>query len=242
MGMAYASACLQDELSLFNNVAGLASLKHPTSAVAYDVKPKLKGANRNAITIALPIKLGVVGVGALRFGDELYNEQIFSAGFSNQLGLASLGATLNYLQYNAQGFGTKSVLTLNAGGIATLSKIISIGAYVLNINQPLLSEIESEHVPTRLTLGVGITPTEKVQLSTELTKEVDQVATFKTGMEYQATKKFYTRTGFSLYPNNIFVGIGFMQSKLSIDYAYQYALTGLGDSHQASLAYKWKAK
>lgn len=241
-GMAYASACLQDEWSLFNNVAGQASLKQIIAASTYDAKPKLEGANRSAIVFAIPTNIGVVGAGALRFGDALYNEQLLSVSFSNQLGLASLGVTLNYLQYTAQGFGTKSVLTVSAGGIAALSKSVSIGAYVLNINQPLLSEIEGEKVPTRLSLGLSLSPTEKVQLCSELSKELDHAATFKTGMEYKATKKFHTRTGFSLYPNNIFIGIGFIQSKLSIDYAYQYALTGLGESHQASLAYKWKRK
>jgi hypothetical protein len=240
--IAYASACLQDEWSLFNNVAGQASLKHIIAASTYDAKPKLEGANRSAFVFAIPTNIGVVGAGALRFGDALYNEQLLSISFSNQLGLASLGATLNYLQYTAQGFGTKSVMTVSAGGIAALSNTVSIGAYVLNINQPLLSEIEGEKVPTRLSLGLGITPGDKVQLSSELSKEIDHEATFKTGMEYKATKKFHARTGFSLYPNNIFFGIGFIQSKLSIDYAYQYALTGLGDSHQASLAYKWKKK
>lgn len=241
-GMAYTSACLQDEWSLFNNVAGFASLKQVVAASAYNVKPKLEGADRSAITFVFPTKIGVVGAGVLRFGDALYNEQLLAVGFSNQLGLASLGVTLNYLQYTAQGFGTKSVLTVSAGGIAALSKSVSIGAYVLNINQPLLSEIEGEKVPTRLNLGIGITPTEKVQFSSELSKEIDHEVTFKTGMEYKATKKFYTRTGFSLYPNNIFIGIGFIQNKLSIDYAYQYALTGLDESHQASVAYKWKRK
>jgi hypothetical protein len=240
--MAYASSCIQDEWSLFNNVAGLASLKQAIVTSAYDAKPRLEGANRSAVAIVFPTKIGVLGAGALHFGDKLYNEQLLLVGFSNQLGLASLGATINYIQYTALGFGTKTILTISAGGIAELSKSVSIGAYILNINQPLLSEIEDEKVPTRLSLGIGITPTEKVLLNTELSKEIDHNATFKTGMEYKATKKFSTRTGFSLYPNNIFFGIGFSQSKLSINYAYQYALTGLGESHQASLAYKWKER
>lgn len=241
-GIAYASACSKDEWSLFNNVAGLASIEQAVATSTYDAKPRLVGANRSALALALPTKLFVIGFGALRFGDDLYNEQLLSIGISNQLGLASLGATLNYLQYNAQGFGNKSILSVSAGGIASLSKSVAIGAYVLNINQPLLSELDGEKVPTTLSLGIGFTPTEKVQLSTELSKEIDHDTTFKTGMEYKANKKFFARTGFSLYPDNIFIGIGFAQSRLSLDYSYQYALKGLGESHQASLAYKWKKK
>lgn len=241
-GMAYASSCLHDEWGLFNNVAGLSKLKQAIASSTYDAKPKLEGANRAALVFALPTKPGVVAVGAFRFGDVLYNEQLITVGFSNQLGLASLGVSINYLQYTAQGFGKKSVLTASAGGIAALSKSISIGAYIFNINQPSLSEIDNEKVPTRLNLGVGINPTEKVNLICELSKEIDHVTTFKTGIEYKASKKFVTRTGFSLYPNHLYCGIGFIQSKLSIDYAYQYAFVGIGDSHQATLSYKWKAK
>lgn len=241
-GMAYTSACLKDEWSLFNNMAGLASIKQAVATSTYDAKPRLEGANRSALALAFPTKIVVVGVGALHFGDDLYNEQVLSLGLSNQLGLASLGLTLNYLQYSALGFGTKSMLTVSAGGIASLSENFTIGAYVNNINQPVLSELDGEKVPTTLSLGIGFNPTEKVQLSTEVSKEIDNDTTFKTGMEYKATKKFFARTGFSLYPNNIFFGVGFAQHKLSIDYAYEYALTGLGESHQASVAYKWRKK
>jgi hypothetical protein len=241
-GLAYASATLQDEWSIYNNVAGLASVTQTIVASSVEVKPKLQGANRSAFALTIPTSLGTLGAGAFRFGDELYHEQLVNIGFSNQLGIASLGASLNYIQYNAQGFGTIHLLTFSAGGIANLSKSVSIGASIHNINQPVLSEVDDEKVPTRLSFGLGITPTEKVKLCTELSKEVDQLATFKTGIEYKATKKFYWRTGFSLYPNQFFAGIGFAQSRLSIDYAYQYAFTGLGDSHQASLGYKWKGK
>lgn len=237
-GMGYTSSCLQDEWSLFNNVAGLSGIKSVVLGAAYDAKPQLQAANRSAFVANLPVKIGTAGLGFFRFGDELYNEQKLSAGFGNKFGLASLGATVNYIQYNATGFGTKGVVTVSFGGIAELTKQISIGAHVQNINQPKLTENDEERIPTILTAGVAFTASEKVVFITEIQKDLDYALTYKTGLEYKPSKKFAARTGFNLKPNALFLGLGFTNTRLLIDYALQYVPTTLGLSHQASVGYK----
>lgn len=240
-GMGYTSTCLQDEWSLFNNVGGLSGIKSPLVAAAYDAKPQLQAANRAAVVGNMPTKVGVAALGIFRFGDDLYSEQKISVGFGNKFGLASLGASVNYIQYSATGFGTKGVVTLNFGGIAELTKQISIGAHIQNINQPKLTENGEEQVPTLLAAGVGFTPSDKVFFTGEIQKDLDHEATFKTGLEYKPAKKFAARTGFNLKPNALFLGIGFINTRLLIDYAYQYVPASLGSSHQASVCYKLKS-
>jgi hypothetical protein len=241
-GMGYASSCLQDEWSLFNNTAGLSHLQKSVFATSYDARPQLQGANRMAFLLAVPTTYGTGALGVFRFGDDVYNEQKISLGFSNRLGLASLGASINYLQYQALGFGTKSLFTFNIGGIATLTPSLFIGAHIQNVNQPVLSESSQERLSTSLTLGVGYSPTEKVWLTGEIQKQLEVATTYKMGMEYRPEKKFSARTGINLYPNKIFLGIGFISTRLNIDYAYEYSMTGIGSSHQASLAYSLKKK
>ncbi len=241
-GMAYASACLQDEWSLFNNVAGLAKVKQSIIATSHEARPALTGANRSALTAALAFKPGTVGLGVFHFGDDLYSENRLSLAFSNQLGLAALGMSVNYVQYNALGFGTHHILSISAGGIATLSKRLLLGAHIQNMSQASLSESDEALNPTLITLGLAFIPSDKVLLSAQLEKDLVHPSTFKTGLEYKASKKFTVRTGFSLYPNNLYTGIGFAQRRLLIDYAYQYAFAGLGSAHQASIGYKLKAK
>jgi hypothetical protein len=106
-GIGYASATLFDSWGIFNNMAGVAKLKSSTATFTYDLRPSIPGANRMAATFSSPLKIGVVSAGVYRFGDDLYNEHLISAGYSSQFGLAALGASVNYIQYRAEGFGSK---------------------------------------------------------------------------------------------------------------------------------------
>ncbi|MCI0750867.1 MAG: hypothetical protein L0Y35_03435, partial [Flammeovirgaceae bacterium] len=68
-GMGNATACLEGEWSLLNNIGGLASIQNPVIAASFDVHPQLEAANRTAFVFAMPVKIGVAGISAFRFGD-----------------------------------------------------------------------------------------------------------------------------------------------------------------------------
>ena len=239
--LGYTTSCLEDEWSVFNNIAGLAKVEKSAASFTYSSYPGMKSFNRMAVTVALPSKFGTAGVGAFKFGDDLYSEQILTAGFSNTFGLASLGASLNYIQYNAEGFGRKGVVSLNFGGIARLTKQFSIGAQIKNIFQPELSEEANERLPTLLSVGAAFTPSEKLLLTTELEKDLDYPFTWKTGVEYKIYKKFILRTGFNIRPNTGFFGLGFAPSNFQLDYAYSFN-PELKSHHQATVSYRFKSK
>jgi len=235
-GIGYASATVSDSWGLFNNIAGLASLENTTASFTYDAHPSLMGANRTAAVLAMPIKIGVAGIGAYRFGDDVYSEQVLTVGYSNQFGIAALGAKVNYIQYQAEGFGSKGVVSLSLGGIAKITPELSIGAYITNINQPSISE--DEKLPTRLNAGLSYSPHDKILLATEIEKELDYEATLKIGMQYKFHEKLVGRTGYNLNPNAAFFGLGFKTKKFLLDYALQYNVT-LRFSHQASVSYQF---
>ncbi|HEX5168363.1 MAG TPA: hypothetical protein VFW11_04270 [Cyclobacteriaceae bacterium] len=237
--LAYSSACLQDEWSLFNNVAGLSKVEQPSLSTAYDWQPSLPIGNRMAAGLCLPTKIGVAGIGFFRFGDALYNEQILSGGFANQFGLASIGAKINYIQYNAEGFGRKGVVTVSLGGIAELTPTLKVGAYIININQPVLSKDEKEKIPTTLVTGVAFTPTEKVMIAAQIEKDIEYQFAWKAALEYKPFKKASFRTGFNVHPGTAFFGMGFQSKKFRLDYALQYSVV-TGTGHQASIVYHFK--
>ncbi len=236
--LGHTSACLQDEWSLFNNIAGLAALEKPAASFSYDALPGFPSFNKMAGVFAMPVKPGVAGLGLFRFGDDLYSEQIISMGFSNTLGLASLGIKINYIQYRATGFGTKGVFSVSFGGIAKLAETIFIGAYVTNINQPDISKTEKEKLPTNLVLGVGAKITSQTFFATELEKDLNNPVRWKSGIEYAPFKKFVARTGFSINPTAIFFGFGFRPKRFSLDYAYQHDFV-IGSRHQATVGYSF---
>jgi len=237
-GMGYASSGLSDEWALFNNVGGIGSQDFMSTAVAYEVLAQLTNANRMAFVFNSPIRWGIASLGAFRFGDDLYNEQIISAGFGNKVGIASLGAKVNYIQYRAEGFGTNHAFTLDFGGIAQLTDKLTIGAYITNLNQASMSnDYQSERLPTKLTAGITFKPIEHILITSELDKDLDYAATWRTGLEYSFKEKFFFRTGFNLKPQTGFFGIGMRKKKLYADYAIQFNLI-TGASHQASACYR----
>ncbi|MFM9840649.1 MAG: hypothetical protein ACKVOQ_20445, partial [Cyclobacteriaceae bacterium] len=129
-GMGYASSTSADEWSLFNNVGGIGKIKQQSVGFAYEAVPSLIGANRMAAVWNAPTKWFNTSLGAFRFGDAIYSEQVLSAGIGNQFGITSLGAKVNYIQYRAEGFGTHSAVSVDFGGITKLTKQLSIGAYI----------------------------------------------------------------------------------------------------------------
>lgn len=236
LGLGNASSCLSDEWSVFNNVAGLAKLETTTASFTYDAQPGFTPFNKMAGVFSLPVKVGVAGVGIFRFGDELYNEQIISVGFANTFGLASIGLKANYIMYSASHFGGKGVFTISFGGIAELTEIISVGAHIVNINQPDISKSENEKMPTVLVVGLAAQLTSQTLITTELEKDLSHEPKWKTGVEYKPFKKFTARSGFCVNPNYIFFGLGFRANKFSLDYAYQHSFV-IGSRHQSTIGY-----
>jgi hypothetical protein len=241
MSIGYASACLSDEWSVFNNVAGLAKVKDPAAAFTYHAFPYFIPFNRMAATVVVPVSIGVSAVGVYRFGDALYNEQILSCGFANTMGLASLGVKLNYIQYHIEGFGSTRALSVSAGGIATLTPAFSVGAHIININQPVLTKQGDETLPAIMVLGFGFKVSGQVFIASEIEKDLSYALRWKTGLEYRLHKKFTLRTGFNINPDAAFLGFGCKAKKFLLDYGLQWSMN-TGVNHQAGVCYRFKTR
>jgi len=238
-GMGYASGCLGDVWSITNNVAGLARSNDIAAGFTYHAIPSAPFFNRMNAVFAFPVKPGIAGISVFRFGDDLYNEHLLSAGFANTFGLASLGIKLNYLQYRVSGLGTTSSLTVSFGGIATLTPQLLFGAHILNINQPVINSASEERAPTKLQAAMAFVPSNRLTVAAEIEKDLRYPAVLKAGIEYQALKKITFRTGFNLHPQAIFFGLGFMPRKVALDYALEHNQV-FGVTHQATVTYRFK--
>ncbi|MBX2894685.1 MAG: hypothetical protein KF763_04540 [Cyclobacteriaceae bacterium] len=242
LGMGNATHGLVYEWGLLNNVASIGLLTEASGAAAYHINSQLPHANRMAFAVNCPLKMGVVAASVFRFGDDLYNEQLISTGFANKFGNTSLGLKANYIQYQAQGFGTHTTMSIDLGGITQLTPVITIAASISNLTQSNLRvEDKKEILPTRLTAGLTFRLSEKVIAATELEKEITHTTNWRTGLEYNLKEKFFARTGFNLNPTSGFFGLGARKKLLQVDYAVQLnSLTGA--SHQASVTYRLSGK
>lgn len=238
-GLGDASSCLSDVWSMANNVAGLAKNGRFAAGFSYHAIPSFNSFNRMAAVFGIPIKTGVLGVSAFRFGDDLYNEQMISGGFANTFGLASLGVKINFIQYRGEGMPIRPAITASFGGIANLTKELSFGAHIHNINQPVINELTGERIPTRLVAGIALKPSDNLFLSAEVDKDLEYAPVFKSGLEYLFFKKIAFRTGFNFNPEAAFFGLGFKAAKFDLDYALQLS-EPYGMSHQASVTWQFK--
>lgn len=239
--MANATTCVNDVWSTHNNVAGLSDVEIPQAAFSLHAIPKLAFLNRMAACLAIPAGSVVVGLGAFRFGDDLYNEHIGSLAIANKFGLASLGARLNYVQYRTEGAGTRRVISAGFGGLATLTPHLRFGAHILHVNQPIVDPNTDERLPARMAAGMAYAYGESLLITAEVDKELGYPSSIKAGVEYCFFQKITFRTGFSLNPDAGFVGIGFRTSRFQLDYAAQLNHV-VGLNHQASVLYGFKKK
>lgn len=233
--MGYATSGSKDTWSLFNNPGGIATIQQLSAGAAYEVQARLKYANRMGAVFYMPAQWGTSAIGMFRFGDDLYNEQVFTLGFGNELGITSLGFKINYIQYQAAGFGTSRSASIDLGGITRLSEKLLIGAYINNLTQSKIGT-DKELLSTRLTAGFTYQPEKNITIASELTKELHYETTWRTGIEYSFQQKVFFRTGFNLHPNAGFFGLGIHKKKLLADYAMQFN-TWKGASHQVSVVY-----
>lgn len=237
-GMGFASSTLIDEWSLFNNPGSLGSQSSMSASAAYEVRSRLQNANRMAFAFTAPVNYGALAIGAFRFGDNLYNEHMISAGFGNKFGIATLGLKTNYIQYRAEGFQTYGTLSLDLGGLVEFTDQLSVGAYITNLTQSRLkTEGTTENLPTRLTTGITYKPNPTFVITTELDKDIDYKPTWRTGIEYAHQEKIFARTGFSVNPNSGYFGFGAKRKRLQTDYAV-ILNTMIGASHHVSVTYR----
>lgn len=241
MGMGYASVALKDEWSVFNNIAGIAYQQNTSTAFTLESFPAASFLNRMAAVLVVPTKLVNMGLGVFRFGDDVYNEHIVTLGAANKLGIASLGARVNYIQYRAIGFGTAQAISFSIGGIADITPTLQVGATMDNVIQPEISKETNERIPTRVSSNLTWKPDDKLMAALEAVKDLDHDMTIRAGAEYAVSPKFCMRLGYQINPSSAFAGVGFRSKHFKLDYAMQL-FSPLGFIHQASVTYPFIKK
>ncbi len=237
LGLGGISSPMENHWAIFNNPAGLNKTDHITGVFAYQTIFNFSPFNTVSAAINIPTAIGVGSFGAYRFGDELFSSQMVSFGFAKRIGIMSLGVKANFLQYNIDGFGKRSVFVAEIGGIAALSPEISFGTHIYNFTQSVINAESQEKVPTLIRLSVDYHPNDQLNLFIEGEKDVDLDPDFKFGMSYKVIDELILRTGFSTVSNKHSFGAGFEIKRFTIDYGLR-ANQNVGSTHNFGLTYK----
>lgn len=242
-GMANASVTMTDEWAVFNNIGALAGIDKQYAAFGYANRFGLEGWNNIGASFVSPLSFGgVAGLGIWRFGDNLYNENRVSLGYSHKLYGVSLGIQANYFAVSIEGLGTKQMLILEFGGLVQLSEKLFMGMHIYNFNQAKLNGFQDERIPTTMRAGFSYRPVDKLMVNIETEKNIDFPATFRVGVSYELfAEKVFVRTGISTQPFVNYYGLSLKHKNFHFDYALS-THNRLGTSHQLSLSYHLKAK
>lgn len=234
-GMANCSVALTDAATVFNNPGSLARMDASNVYFTYEARPDLPSADRMAAALNIKINQAAFAIGLIRFGDDIYNEQSATAGFSHQIGSTSVGLSATFLQNQASDRSTHTAATFNAGGSTRITPHITVGAFISNITQ---GKMENQLLPTRMSAGIAINLTPEFIFTSEVEKNLDYPASWRTGAEYLVHRKVSVRTGFQQYPLSGAFGLGLKTGKLVTDYSIVLNKP-MGSSFQASATYRF---
>ncbi|MDZ7657667.1 hypothetical protein [Fodinibius sp.] len=95
-----------------------------------------------------PTQFGVLGLGAHRYGDDLFNENRLRLGYKHSFAGFHFGAILNYSHVAfGGGYGSAGALGVDVGLAAPIISDLWIGAKATNINQPEYGSRNNEKLP-----------------------------------------------------------------------------------------------
>jgi hypothetical protein len=235
--MGRASVILEDTWAIYNNQAGLASLKNISLGLYSSNHYLLKELSACGLAMAIPTPGGVIGIGFTYSGFSLCNEKKIGLAFARAFGKKiSAGLQLDYLtQTIGEGFGTRHFLTFEGGFIGRITERITVGFHTFN-PVPYYYKDGLLLLSATYRLGVSYLFSGSFLMTLECEQSTGRKAILKSGLEYSFSNKAFARLGIISQPFEFTAGVGFIIDRLQVDLASSYHQY-LGYSPQVSVIY-----
>lgn len=237
------NATAQNVFSAHNNPAGLGFVKLIGFGLYADRPFLVNGINNFNLSAAIPVqKIGAFGVDVNYFGFSAYNEMKAGLAYARSFGdKVSAGVKFDYLRLAIKDNGTKNTFAFAVGLQYQPFKVLRIGAYVYNPVATTLDKAYKEKVATSFNLGLSYLPSEKLTISIEGEKELNEKVRFKAGLEYRPLKPLFLRIGAATNPTLVTFGLGTEFKNFRLDASASWHMQ-LGITPQISLVYNIKKK
>ncbi len=236
-GMGNMKVFVPDSWAYFNNIGALDRLEETEISAGFDHRYGLNELSTVDLALAWKNDFGTIGLGISRFGGKLFNQQLLGLGFSNTLGIVSLGAKIDWFQTQIEGFGTGNAFLFSLGGVAELDPKFFLGANFSNLNRAKISQNSEQRLPTAVQLGFSYLPGESLGIRAEIEKDIALDPVVKAGIEYRLGDWVFLRAGVNSNPGRLYFGLGLKKERFGFDYAYGQN-SALGRTHHLSLALK----
>lgn len=238
VGMGGAGIALKGgALSLLYNPANAAITHQRDMMVSYSPAPF--GMTELAIGSAVMVEqtsFGTFGLMAMTRGFELYREVGFGVSFADRFDVMRYGATLNYYSLSIERYGSSGVLSIDLGIALDLTDKLSLGASVVNANQPRIGEVD-ERLPTIFSLGACYLASEDLIIVSDMRHDSRFDPALHFGVEYSPLDFLHLRIGNSTEPSQFTFGFGVEYERVSFDYALM-THADLGESHLLSIGFR----
>lgn len=222
--LANASVCLDDAWAYHHNPGALAGIRQFSAGIYYHARFLARELQTQALSIALPLKTGVLSVGSQFYGYEQYRHTRAGIGYSLLLGeTIGAGVQVNLQQLRFGGnYGSAITATVEAGMLVKIAEKWDVGMSVLNAGRQRITPHEEERYTTVLRIGTRYRPSKKVSVLCETEKQVVHPITFRAGLEYAPVESFVVRFGAQSGPTTLAFGVGYRKNGFRIDAGTSY--------------------
>ena len=227
----------------WNNQAGLASIENVEAGMYTELPYAISELQYSGFAIAVPSKnFGTFALNVNYFGYSLYNESTFGLAYGKQLSKTiSVGIGFNYNQIAiSEPNGNAGTVTAELGIQTKILPKLKTAVHLYNPTRASIdSESSDEKLPGIVKFGINYQASEKVNVLSEVEKDFDNDAIFKTGFEYVLHEDIVVRAG--IHSNNFeyAFGLGYHFSGFTVDLASRYQ-QDLGFTPSLSLFYAFK--
>ncbi len=233
VGMGNSSTCIFSPYTN-NNPALISHVSHPSVQIIADSKALLPELGEYSLAVVYPFKALQTAVTGGFHGFEAYHEYhvdlTLARFFQPYIAIGLQGTYCGIFSAAQKSYLHSGALSL--GAIAYPIQNLRIGFSIYNISF-------STNIPVIFKVGIAYHIAQKVQLTAEVHKALDQPFAFCIGMDYQAVSFLNIRAGLyaqkELTPT---LGIGLHWKYLLIDAGFQYHF-GTGLNLSAGIAFLW---
>lgn len=192
-----------------------------------------------AATGSVSSKIGVLGLGLHRFGDELFNETRIRGIYKKSYEGVHAGVAINY---SSIAFGGEtlsqsfSAIGVDVGVATQIVKNLWMGARATNVNRPEYGP--GEDLPRELAAGFSYRLAEKALFSADVVKDVRFPVSYRSGVEVEIIDQLFGRVGFTTEPDTYSFGFGYNFSDLAFGFAAeQHSVLGLSPAVDVTIAF-----
>lgn len=230
---------LQDVWSSKSNQAGLMGMEAAVFSAGYENRFSIRELSTQSAVAAIPLKNIVLGASFQRYGNNEYSDIKTGLSLAKSFGpKLYLALTVNYNQLKIENYTNENAITVDVGLQYQALPNLWLGAHIENPNQNKFDNLEDQILPTHIQFGVSYLFTDKVLLSTEIEKILENQLDFKTGLEYNIAKILALRGGISANPFKQYAGFGLDYKQVKLDFAIS-SHPVLGYSPQIALGYEF---